>query len=128
MVAEVALKDGVTLPGRPETLSRIGLLKPFCGVKVKVTFAEPPAMTLRDEGASDRLKEGGLAMLSAIEVLALNEPDVPVIVAVALAAAAALLAVKVTVLLPVVAAGLKLAVTPGGNPATASFTDALNPF
>lgn len=127
-VAEFAVNDGITLAGKPETLSRIGLLKPFCGVKVKVTFAEPPAAILRADGERAKVKEGGLVMLSATEVLALNVPDVPVMIAVTFPAAAVLLAVKVTLLVPVAVAGLKLAVTPEGRPEAASFTDALNPF
>lgn len=127
-VGEVALNDGVTLPGSPETLSRIGLLKPFCGVKVKVQIPVAPGAILRAEGESDKVKEGGLVRLSAIEVLALRVPDVPLIVAVALPATAELLAAKVTVLVPVAVAGLKFAVTPEGKPETASFTDPLNPF
>lgn len=132
MVDELALNAGVTLPGNPETLSRIGLLKPFCGVKVKVQMPAAPGAILSAEGESDKVKEGGLAMLSAMEVLALSVPnvpvDVPLMVAVALPPAAELLAVKVTMLVPVVVAGLKLAVTPEGRPETASLTDPLNPF
>ena len=130
MAAELALKDGVTPFGSPETLSKTGLLKPFCGVKVKVAVPVAPCATLRAAGESDKVKEGGLVMLSAIEVLALKVPDVPVMVTVGLPAAAALLAVKVTTLEPVAVAvaGLKLAVTPEGRPEAASFTDPLNPF
>lgn len=128
MVAELAVNDGVTPAGSPETLSKIGLLKPFCGVRVKVQIPELPAAMLRAVGESDKVKEGGLVMLSAIEVLALSVPDVPVMVAVALPAAAALLAAKVTALDAVAVAGLKVAVTPEGRPEAASLTDPLNPF
>ncbi len=127
-VAELAVKDGVTPIGSPETPSKTGLLNPFCGVRVSVVVPEAPCARLRDVGESDNVKEGGLAMLSAIDVLALNVPDVPVMVAVALPAAAEVPAVNVTVVEPVAVAGLKLAVTPEGRPDAASFTDPLNPF
>lgn len=128
MVGELALKDGITPLGSPDTLSKIGLLKPFCGVRVRVAVPVAPCAILSAEGESDNVKEGGLVTLSAIEVLALKVPDVPVMVTVALPAAAELLAAKVTVLVLVAVAGLKLAVTPEGSPEAASFTDPVNPF
>jgi len=61
-------------------------------------------------------------------VLWLREPLVPVAVTLAVPTVAVLETVKVNVLLPVVDAGLKLAVTPAGNPLAARATVPENPF
>jgi hypothetical protein len=63
----------------------------------------------------------------AIVVVWLRLPLVPVTVTVAVPVAV-LDAVKVRVLVPVVDAGLKLAVTPVGRPLALSATDPVNPF
>jgi hypothetical protein len=61
-------------------------------------------------------------------VVWLSEPLVPVTVTFVVPAVAVLEAVKVKLLVPVVDAGLKLAVTPAGKPLAASATVPLNPF
>lgn len=61
-------------------------------------------------------------------VLALNEPDVPVMVAVYWPTGTVLLAVSVSVLEYVVGFVEKDAVTPLGRPVTARFTLPANPF
>jgi hypothetical protein len=62
-------------------------------------------------------------------VVAVKEPEVPVMVSVYCPRLALLLAVKVSMLLPVVGFGLKDAVTPLGRPEVrARFTLPLNPF
>lgn len=68
------------------------------------------------------------AMVSAIVVVALRLPLVPVIVTVVVPVVAVLDAVKVRVLEVVVEAGLKLAVTPVGNALVVNATVPLNPF
>src|SRR5215472_9715875 len=70
----------------------------------------------------------GVVMVSAMLVLWLREPLVPVAVTLAVPTVAVLETVKVNVLLPVVDAGLKLAVTPAGNPLAARATVPENPF
>jgi hypothetical protein len=55
-------------------------------------------------------------------------PDVPVMVRVLVPPVAVLLAVRVNVLVPVVEAGEKEAVTPLGRPDTDRFTASLNPY
>jgi len=61
-------------------------------------------------------------------VLAVKDPDVPVMVIVAFALAAVLAAVKITAALAVAEEGLKAAVTPLGTPAAVSETLPLKPF
>ena len=59
---------------------------------------------------------GAALIVRLIVVVWLRLPDVPVTVTVAEPVAAVLLAVNVKVLVPVVLVGLKLGVTPDGNP------------
>jgi hypothetical protein len=61
-------------------------------------------------------------------VLAICEPDVPVMVTVYCPRAAALLAVNVSVLLAVVGLGEKDPVTPLGSPETERFTLPVKPY
>ena len=65
--------------------------------------------------------------VSAMLVVPVNVPDVPLIVRFEVPAAAALLAVRVNTLAPVVGLVPNDAVTPDGSPATASVTLPLNP-
>ncbi len=55
-------------------------------------------------------------------------PEVPVMVTAEVPSVAELAAVRISVLLPVVLAGLKDAVTPPGRPVAAKATGPLNPF
>ncbi len=66
-------------------------------------------------------------MVSAKCVVDVNAPDVPVTVIVEVPAAAVLLAVRVRTLVAVVGLMANVAVTPVGNPDTASVTLPLNP-
>jgi hypothetical protein len=74
-----------------------------------------------------REKLGGLTVRGTL-VLLVKDPDVPVIVIMYCPRLAVLLAVKVSMLLPVVGVGLKDAVTPLGRPDTARFTLPVNPY
>ena len=69
-----------------------------------------------------------LVTVRAMVALWLSVPLVPVTVTLKVPAAAVLDALKVTVLVPVVETGLKLAVTPAGRPLAASATAPLKPF
>jgi hypothetical protein len=75
----------------------------------------------------ERLKLGAGVTVSAIVVVAIRLPDVPVMVTVALPAEADPLAVSVRVLVPLVGFGLNAAVTPVGNPEAARVTLPVNP-
>ena len=69
-----------------------------------------------------------LVTVRAIVVLCVKDPLVPVTVTLAVPVAAVLDAAKVTLLVPVVDAGLKLAVTPVGKPLAARATVPVKPF
>jgi hypothetical protein len=74
------------------------------------------------------VKLGAGLTVKATAVDAVNVPEVPVIVTVAVPVAAELLAVSVSTLLPVVGLVAKAAVTPLGSPEAASVTLPVNPF
>lgn len=121
------LNEPVTPVGRPERLTVTEPAKPFCGVKVRVLAPVAPCATLSAVGEADKLNVGGGVMASAMVVLLVKAPDVPVIVTVAVAAAAVLAAVNVRVLCPPVTAPA-VAMTPAGKPETASATVPLKPL
>jgi len=123
-----ALKDPITPAGRPEMLTVTESLKPFSEVKDRVLLAVPPCGTLRAVGAADKANVAGKVRVSAMAVLAISAPDVPVMVTVAEAAAAVLAAVKVTVRVWLAVVGPKAAVTPAGNPEAVSATESTKPF
>jgi hypothetical protein len=78
-------------------------------------------------GVADRVKLGGATIVSAMEVLLVSAPAIPVTVTVQVPGAAVALAMNVSVLVRVVCAGPNAAVTPGGRPVTESATVLLNP-
>jgi hypothetical protein len=124
------LKLAVTPEGKPEA-DRLTLpLKPFTGLTVMVLVPLPPCVTVTLVGEADRPKSGVATAFTVrvTVVLWLKLPDVPVIVTVAVPVVAVPLAVSVKVLLPVVLAGLKLAVTPEGKPEADRLTLPLKPF
>ena len=86
-----------------------------------------PGTIFKAVGEAEMVNDGGRAMVSAMEVLLVSAPDVPVIVTVAAAAAAVPAAVKVTKLVRLGVIGPKVAVTPAGSPDAASATVALKP-
>ena len=81
----------------------------------------------RDTLEPDKVKLGA-ETVTAVVVLAVKLPEVPVIVRVEVPGLAELLAVRVSMLEPVVGLGLKDAVTPLGRPVTAKCTLPLNPL
>jgi hypothetical protein len=70
----------------------------------------------------------GVATVSEILLEPVRLPDAPLTVTVYVPSAAELLELKVTVLVELVLAGLKFAVTPRGSPETARLTVPLKPF
>ena len=100
-------------------------LKPLASVTVTVSVALLPCVTetLDDVGASVKLPAA--LTVSAMVVLAVSEPEVPLIVTVVVPAVAELDAAKVTTLLPVVGFVPKLAVTPAGKLVAAKVTEPL---
>ena len=79
-------------------------------------------------GLADKVKVGGGATVRLIVVVSLRLPEVPVMVTVAVPVAAVALAVRVNVLVEAAGFGLKLAVTPAGNPEAEKFTLLLKPL
>lgn len=120
----------VTPLGRPDA-ARVTLpVNPFASVTVMVSVALLPCVTASVAGnaASVKLPAALAVTVSAMVVVALNVPEVPVMVMLEVPAAAVLLAVRVSRLLPVVGLVPKVAVTPLGNVDVASVTEPVNPF
>jgi len=115
-VAGFGLKLAVTPAGNPVALKVTPPVKPpICLIEIALV---PLALRLiaRLAGLAVSAKSGAGTIRLIVAVL-VRPPPVPVTVSVAAPRAAALDAVRVSVLLvPVVEAGLKLAVTPLGNP------------
>lgn len=112
----------VTPLGKPDA-ARVTLpVKPPTSVTVMVSVALLPRVTDRvvAEGASVKLAAG--LTVSAMDVVAVKVPDVPVMVTVAAPVVAVLLAVRVSTLLPVVGLVPNAAVTPLGSPDAARIT------
>lgn len=96
---------------------------------VTVLVPLAPWFTVTEVGEAEMVKLGLAAALtvSAIVVVAVKLPDVPVIVTVAVPVVAVEEAVSVSTLVPVVGLVPKPAVTPLGKPDAASVTLPLNP-
>jgi hypothetical protein len=118
----------VTPDGRPEALKVTEPLNPFAGLTVTVLVALTLCCTLTVPGAAARLKSGAGVTVRAIAVLCVKLPETPVIVTVAVPSAAEALAVKVTMLVPVVGFVPNAAVTPDGRPEALNVTAALKPL
>ena len=130
LVVLPGLKKAVTPPGRPEA-DRLTLpLKPFCGVTVIVLAPLAPCVIVKLLGEAEREKFGTGARftVTAIAVVFVKPPEVPVMVMVAVPGVAVLLAVSVTVLVAVTGLGLNAAVTPLGSPEAERLTLPLKPF
>ena len=124
------LKDAVTPLGRPEADKLTLPLKPFIGLTVMVLVPVPPWVTdtLVGEAESEKFGTAAAFTVSVMVVVWVKLPDVPVMVTVDVPVVAVALAVNVKLLLPVVLAGLKLAVTPAGNPEADKLTLPLKPL
>ena len=121
--------DAVTPVGSPETLSETAELKLFWLAMVIVLLPLLPWVMVREVGEAAIVKFGDAAAVTvkASVVVAVRLPEVPVMVTVADPVVAVLLAVNVSVLVPVVGFGLNAAVTPLGSPDAASVTLPVNP-
>jgi hypothetical protein len=120
--------DPRTPAGRPDRLTVTEPVKPFCGVRVSALFALAPGAMLRAAGETDKENVGGPVTTSEMVSLLVRLPEVPVMVTVEVLAGALPAAVKVTVLLLAVLAGLNAAVTPVGRPEAVSDTVPVKPF
>jgi hypothetical protein len=128
-VVDAGLKLAVTPAGKPLAARATVPVKQLLDATVIVLLPVAPWATVRLAGLADSEKSGCWAAVtvSAIVVVWVRFPLVPVTVTLAVPTTAELEAVKVTVLLPVVDAGLKLAVTPAGKPLALRATLPVNP-
>lgn len=128
-VTGFALNDAVTPVGRPDAASVTALANAFCDVIVIVLLPLAPCVTVTLVGDALAVKFGVATALtvSAIVVVADSEPDVPLIVTVAVPVVAAELAVRLSTLDPVVGLVPNAAVTPLGKPDAANVTAPENP-
>jgi len=121
--------EAVTPLGRPEAASVTLPVKPPTSVTVIVEVPLLPWAIVNDDGEAESVKPWvTLAFtVSAIVVLAVSEPEVPVIVTVDEPVVAVALAVSVSRLVPVVGLVPKEAVTPLGKPDAARVTLPVKP-
>jgi len=119
----------VTPLGSPETLSVVAESNPFWLATVIVLVPLAPWLMVTDVGDALTVKAGEAAALtvSAMVVVAVRLPEVPVMVTVAVPVVAVELAVRLSVLVLVVGFVLNVAVTPLGKPDAASVTLPENP-
>ena len=122
--------------GNSFTLSVTAEWKPPTLVTVRVVEVRPPWVMLNEDGDRDKVKFGALDEFTVREMVVLCEvePEVPVMVTVAVPTVAVedAVSVRVEVALPF-AGGVtgfveKLAVTPEGRPLALSVVAELNPF
>jgi hypothetical protein len=129
-VVGLAANAAVTPLGRPDA-TRVTLpMNPPVSVTAMVAVAVLAWVTERvdAEGVSVKPALVVAVTVSAIVVLAVREPEVPVMVTVDVPAVAVPLAVRVSRLLPVVGLAPNAAVTPLGRPDATRVTLPVNPF
>lgn len=117
----------VTPGGSPEMASATVPLNPFWLLTAMDVVALAPVPTCTLAGVAESVKLAGAATVMTRELLLVIAPALPETVTVEVPDAAAALACKVSVLVRVAAAGLKVADTPAGRPETAKDTVPLNP-
>ena len=117
LVVEVApgLKEAVIPVGAFGTDRFTLPLNPFCGWTEMVLVTLVPATIVKVAGDAASVKLGGVVIVTLTEAVLVRVPDVPVTITLIVPVAALLVALKVKVLVPVVLAGLKTAVTPEGS-------------
>lgn len=128
-VVDAGVREAVTPEGRPLALKATVPPKPPVGVMVMVLIAVVPWLSDRLAGLAARENPGitGALTVRLTDAVCVSVPLVPVTVMLVVPVVAVLDAVKVSVLLPLVDAGLKLAVTPAGKPLVERATLPLNP-
>ena len=124
----LGLKEALTPRGSPAADRLTAPVNPFCGVMLIVGVTLPPRARLNEFGDAEIAKFGGATTVSETEVLRDNPLEFPVIVIEKVPRAAVLAAVNVSVLAPLVLAGLNPAVTPLGSPVADRLTLPLNPL
>ena len=127
-VAGFGLNDADTLPGKPEADKLTVPVNPFDGAMVMLDLPFVPREMLKVEGEAERLKFGPEVTVKEIVVVLVRFAQTPLIITVNVPSAAVALAVRVSVLLPAVPAGLKEAVTPLGRLEADKLTVPLKPL
>jgi len=122
------LNDAITPLGRPDAAKLTLVLKPLCGVTVIVLVPLEPWMMLTLAGAAESVKFPIGFMFTASVAVCSRLPEVPRTVTVPVPMGAVLLAVRVSVLVPVAGFGLNDAVTPLGNDVAEKVTLPVKPF
>jgi hypothetical protein len=122
-------KTPVTPEGSPETERATADVKPFCGVAKTLIDVEAPSATINEVKDGARAKFG-TGMVSEKLTVFVSDPLTPVTVKVYDPPAAVVAAVNFSALtaVPLMLAGVKVAVTPAGRPETESATAELKPF
>jgi hypothetical protein len=128
-VVDAGLNVAVTPAGKPLAVNATLPLKPPEGVTVTPSVPELPWLmeTAADVAAREKSGLTGTVTVTLICVVAESVPLDPVIVTVAVPAVAVVDAENVSVLEPVVDAGLKEAETPAGKPLALNATLPLKP-
>ena len=127
-VAGFGLNKAVTPLGRPEADKLTLPVKPFCGVTAIVLVPLAPCVMLKLPGDAESVKFCGALTISESVVLLLKPLAVPVTVTENVPVVAVLVAVRVSVLEPVVGFGLNPALTPLGRLEADKLTLPLKPF
>lgn len=129
-VTDVGLKVGVTRDPCPLTLRFTAPVNPFTAPIVIVDVPVVPRLTVMLVGESEMVKFGvapGAFIVREIVVVCVSEPEVAVMVTVAVPVVAVELAVNVTELVEAVGLVPKAAVTPEGKPEADNVTLPVNP-
>lgn len=127
-VVLTGLNKGVTPLDRPDADNATLPLKPLSGLTVIVLELLAPCVMVMLLGEAERVKFGGGFTVKESVVEFVKSAAVPVMVTAAVPVVAVPLAVNVSVLVPVVLAGLNDAVTPAGKPEADKLTVPLKPF
>jgi hypothetical protein len=127
VVIEAGVQLAVIPAGAPLTASATAPVNPFAGAMLTVTLVLSAAAIVCEVGATVNVKSGGGAVVVTVTptvTLWLTLVPAPEIVSVDVPATAVLAAAMVSVEIPepVIAAGLKLADIPAGNPLADRFT------
>lgn len=127
-VVGLAENLAVTPLGKPDTARVTLSAKQADAVGVMVTVPLPPSAIDKTAGedVSEKASDAEATTVRAMVVVAVWEPETPVMVIVDVPTVAVLLAVSVRTLLPVVGFVPKTAVTPLGSPDAARVTLPLN--
>ena len=127
-VAGLVANAAVTPLGKPDAARVTDPENGLTSVTVMVSVPLAPCLTVRveAEGFREKLPADAALTVSAMVVVALSEPEVPVMVTVDEPVAAELLAVSVSTLVEVAGLVANAAVTPLGKPDAARVTDPEN--